>query len=450
VTSTILLYALLLALAAGVMAFILAPLFGRGNAQDSAAGADSAAVALDVLRERRRELETALAHLPAESAERRSALAEFAAQATVELPAQGPGPASGQVPAALTGTTRGRTIAAVLIALLLAVPTAVFYGIAGMPEAAAPEVRKLREPANLDELVEQLRKRLATQPDELEGWVVLGRSEMLRGQLDAAREAFERALVLAPRDPQVKVDLADALAQSAGANLDGRPITLIREALADDPRNAKALALAGAWEFTQGNTAAALGHWRALLQVLPPQSPQAGQIAGFIADLEAGRRPGSTGSTGPAAQAGSPPATGATTPPAGPAASAAPASDTAAHRISGRIELDPALAARVAPSATLFVVARLLDADGRPSGPPLAVLRARAADLPLNFSLDDSQAMSPAARLSGQPAGARIAVVARISSSGDAAVKPGDLQGRSAPVTVGSGDVSVRIDRVAD
>lgn len=446
-TPTILLYAVLLALAAGVMAFILAPLFGRGSAQDTAVGADSEAVALDVLRERRRELDTALAHLPAESAERRSALAEFAAQATVELPARGPGAAAGQVPTALTGTTRGRTVAAALIALLLAVPTAVFYGIAGMPEAASPEVRQLREPANLDELVEQLRKRLATRPDELEGWVVLGRSEMLRGRVDAAREAFERALVLAPRDPQVKVDLADALAQSAGANLDGRPITLIREALADDPRNAKALALAGAWEVTHGNTAAALGHWRALLQVLPPQSPQATQIAGFIADLEAGRRPGSTSSTGPAAQASSPPAMGAATPPAGPAA---PASDTAAHRISGRIELDPALAARVAPSATLFVAARLLDADGRPSGPPLAVLRARAADLPLDFSLDDSQAMSPAARLSGQPAGARIAVVARISSAGDAAVKPGDLQGRSTPVAVGSSEVRVRIDRVAE
>jgi len=76
---------------------------------------------------------------------------------------------------------------------------------------------------------------------------------------------------------------------------------------------------------------------------------------------------------------------------------------------------------------------------------PLAVLRRRAADLPLSFSLDDSMAMSPAMKLSAFP---RVVVGARISKSGGATPQPGDLQGASQPVANSSGAVSVTIDKI--
>jgi cytochrome c-type biogenesis protein CcmH len=115
----------------------------------------------------------------------------------------------------------------------------------------------------------------------------------------------------------------------------------------------------------------------------------------------------------------------------------------AAGAVSGRVQIAPALAARVAPGDTLFVFARAAQ------GPrmPLAILR-RTADLQgLDFSLDDSMAMAPELRLSGF---ARVVIGARISRSGQATPQPGDLVGQSAAVAPGARGVQVLIDRVQE
>jgi cytochrome c-type biogenesis protein CcmH len=76
---------------------------------------------------------------------------------------------------------------------------------------------------------------------------------------------------------------------------------------------------------------------------------------------------------------------------------------------------------------------------------PLAVVRASAGELPRDFRLDDSMAMTPAARLSRANA---VIVEARISKSGSATPAPGDLQGKSATVKPGARDVSIAIDDI--
>jgi cytochrome c-type biogenesis protein CcmH len=98
----------------------------------------------------------------------------------------------------------------------------------------------------------------------------------------------------------------------------------------------------------------------------------------------------------------------------------------------------------------VFVVARTVDDAGRPAGPPVAVLRARGADLPLAFSLDDRMAMSPAARLSTVPEGTRVVVVVRVSRTGEAAARTGDLQGASPPVRPGASGLRVLVDTVVE
>ncbi|MBV8033092.1 MAG: c-type cytochrome biogenesis protein CcmI, partial [Betaproteobacteria bacterium] len=111
----------------------------------------------------------------------------------------------------------------------------------------------------------------------------------------------------------------------------------------------------------------------------------------------------------------------------------------AAAKLEGTVTLAPALAARVKPDDTLFVYAR------SPDGPPMpvAIVRARASELPLRFALDDSSAMDPQRKLSDVP---RVVVVARISRSGNAIPQAGDLQGASAPVANAASGVQVRID----
>jgi cytochrome c-type biogenesis protein CcmH len=104
-----------------------------------------------------------------------------------------------------------------------------------------------------------------------------------------------------------------------------------------------------------------------------------------------------------------------------------------------RITLAPALAAKAAPDDTLFIFARAPQ-GGRA---PLAILRKQVRDLPLAVTLDDSLAMSPAMRLSSVT---QVVVGARISKSGNAMPQPGDLQGLSAVVPVGTQGMKLEIN----
>jgi cytochrome c-type biogenesis protein CcmH len=232
--------------------------------------------------------------------------------------------------------------------------------------------------------------------------------------------AFKQALALKPDDPNLLADFADALAVVNGRNLEGEPGKLIARALEVDPNNLKALSLAGTAAFLRKDFAGALRHWEKLAQVAP-DSDFARQIQGGID--EARRLAG-----GPA------PGTPAQAPPQ-------PAAKTAAASVSGTVTLSKQLAGKAAPDDTVFVFARA--AEG--SRVPLAILRKQVKDLPLKFTLDDSMAMSPAAKLSGSP---KVIVGARVSRSGGALAQPGDLQGLSAPVDVGSSGLAIEIGQV--
>ncbi|HCX33016.1 MAG TPA: c-type cytochrome biogenesis protein CcmI, partial [Rhodocyclaceae bacterium] len=109
--------------------------------------------------------------------------------------------------------------------------------------------------------------------------------------------------------------------------------------------------------------------------------------------------------------------------------------------ISGTVSLAPALAARAAPEDVVFIFARAAE------GPrmPVAILRKQVKDLPLEFRLDDSMAMSPGATLS---AAGRLVVGARVSRSGNAIPKPGDLEALSGPVAANASGLTLTIDKV--
>jgi hypothetical protein len=113
-----------------------------------------------------------------------------------------------------------------------------------------------------------------------------------------------------------------------------------------------------------------------------------------------------------------------------------------ARSIKVTVRLGPALAAKAAPGDAVYIFARAAQ------GPkmPLAIVRKQVRDLPATITLDDSMAMVPDMKMSGVP---ELVIGARVSKSGDAITKPGDLEGYTAPLKAGAtGPVEVVIASV--
>ena len=100
-----------------------------------------------------------------------------------------------------------------------------------------------------------LAERLKSQPADVEGWVMLGRSYTVLSRYRDAATAFRRAIDLQPSNPNLLADLADVIAMSQGRRLAGEPARLIQAALDADPRHVKALALAGSGRRGPGTAA---------------------------------------------------------------------------------------------------------------------------------------------------------------------------------------------------
>ena len=193
-------------------------------------------------------------------------------------------------------------------------------------------------------------------------------------------------------------DYADAVAFVQGGKIAGEPESYIAKALALNPQHPKALWLKASADQEAGRYAAAVAAWRRLQAVLPADSADAKIVAANLQqDLKL-------------------------------AGVASPVSPASPMSVSGEISLAPALNAKAAAGATLFIIAKSVDSPGA----PVAVLRSKVGTWPLKFTLDDSQSMLPGRNLSSS---GRVSVEVRISKSGQPLPAAGDLQGVSGIVS---------------
>jgi cytochrome c-type biogenesis protein CcmH len=246
---------------------------------------------------------------------------------------------------------------------------------------------------------------------------MLARSYKAMGRYDDAAKAYGRAGAFIDDEPALLADYADILVAVSGTFV-GKPRELITKALKRDPDHAHALWLSGTAEFEAGKFNQAIGDWERLLKQLPPDSDEARSVQGSIA--EAVSRGGKAGAA-PAAKA--------------------PQKVGAGDTVKGRVELAAALKDKAAPSDTVMVIAR--PADG--SRMPLAVLRAKVAELPLQFTLDDKLAMSPDHAISRHK---EVSIEARISKTGMANPQPGDLLSAPQTVKVGASGIKLLVEQI--
>src|SRR5206468_3384215 len=127
----------------------------------------------------------------------------------------------------------------------------------------------------LEAMVQQLADRLAQNPEDVEGWKMLGKSYSVMGRFAEAVNAYSKAAVRSPRDAQLLADLADALAMARGQNMKGEPEELVLRALQIDPSNLKSLALAGTAAFERSDFAGAVRYWQRMLPLVAPDSEDA-------------------------------------------------------------------------------------------------------------------------------------------------------------------------------
>ena len=269
-------------------------------------------------------------------------------------------------------------------------------------------------PDDIARMMQQLEQHLAANPDDAEGWAMLGRSRRALHEFDAAARAWLRAAELQPENADYLTNYAEALGLAAQGDLTGKPTQLLVRALDLDPENAKALALSGSAAFARSDYSGAIGYWEKLL-ALSADDPELAEAL-------------RTGITEARARLGNN------------VSEATPADSNKADSVAGSVTLAPALSQSANPDDTVFIFVRAAEGPGM----PLAVTRVRVGELPYQFRLDDSMSMSQGRKISDFE---QLVVGARVSKNGSAARSSGDLEGFSGIIAAGTNDVRVVIDQ---
>jgi cytochrome c-type biogenesis protein CcmH len=271
-------------------------------------------------------------------------------------------------------------------------------------------------------MVATLARRLAQHPEDLNGWLLLGRSYTVLEETPLAVRAYERATQLSKgENVDALLGLAEALITQDDSQLSGRAGELVERALTLAPQSPKALFYGAAAAIQRKQLPLARERFTALLAENPPDNvrPIIQQQINAIDQALGAAGQGAAAAGGPAAM----PATG------------------QAARVQITISLAPGVHAAGKADAPLFVFVR----DPRAAGPPLAVKRL-AAQFPQTVELSSADAMLAG---HGMQVGQDVEIVARLSSSGGPLARTGDPYGSVAYHVAAAGAVAVVIDRLS-
>ncbi len=361
---------------------------------------------LQILRDQLAELDADLANGTLSSAQHENARAELERRVLDESQ-------QGSVDGAQQ--TAGRAwLTPLVVGVLLPIVSVGLYMHLGSSDGIDVEAYSRQEAANITpddvaRMVGRLEQHLAANPDDVEGWAMLGRARSALQQFDASAQAWRRAAELQPDNADILTDYAEAVALSQQGSLAGEPGRLLSRALELEPSHPKGLALSGSAAFARGDYGAAIDYWQRLLTVSAEDD-----------ELSAALKTGIAEARSRLAQAG--------------------AGGQKSASVAGNVSLSPQLSQSVAADDTVFIFARATKEPGM----PLAVARIKVSELPYQFRLDDSMAMTSERKLSDFE---QLVIVARVSKSGSAQRASGDLEGFSAIVAAGASDVQIMIDQ---
>ena len=320
----------------------------------------------------------------------------------------------------------------VALALAFVIPAAALwmYDNFGTPEGidiqGSPVVVNSNDPhsnqsGDMEAAVANLRQRLAQFPDDLDGWMLLARTLKSIQQYAEAADALEQAHALAPDNPVIMAELAEAwIYETPDGHVPESSVAMLERALDIDPQLQKGLWLMGIASMQAGDDPFAISYWQSLLEQLEPGSNVYVMVDEQITEAQArmGMIPHDHDHDHePAAE--------------GVAAAAEPASEGGDAAWNGtRVVLDAADGAKQAldNGAVLYIMIR---AAGPAVGPPLGVQRITRPSFPLEVTITDADSMMAERKISSEQ---EIQLQARVSLTGSPAAQPGDWQSSSKSV----------------
>jgi len=261
------------------------------------------------------------------------------------------------------------------------------------------------EAQQMDSMIASLRSKLAENPDDLDGWMLLARSLRATQQFEDALEALETADRLSPGNPYIMTDTVETrIYMTPGGKITPEMVATLKQALELQPGLQKALWLLGIASSQDGDNAMAITYWETLLEGVEPGSNVAKSVEAQI----------NAAKTQMGMSIEEPPA--------------APADDGSWPGIQLSVRAGDEEQSRIPAGGVLYVMIR---SPGPAMGPPIGVRRIIDPRLPLEITITDQDSMLKERQISAET---EVQLQARISLTGSPAANTGDWQ--SAPIIV--------------
>jgi len=161
---------------------------------------------------------------------------------------------------------------------------------AGHPQTATAESAPTGDSAaiaSVDDMIGRVEARLEEDPDDVEGWRMLGWSYFRTGNLERAEEAYARALELAPDDAGTSSAYGEVLVRLSGGRVTDEAVAAFNDALEGVPNDPRARFLLGLRKEQDGDPAGAIADWLALLDTANPGDDWANDVRSRVAELAA-------------------------------------------------------------------------------------------------------------------------------------------------------------------
>lgn len=306
-----------------------------------------------------------------------------------------------------------------LAVVVVVAGSAALYAYIGAPNAdtvAAQSGGPSGSVASVEQMVASLDARLQENPNDVNGWKMLGRSYMELGDLPRAISAFEKAVALENgNNGETLISLGEAVLSNDRSSIDGRAGELFESGLALAPSSPRGLFYGGFSAIQRGDRALAADRWEMLLAQGPP--PEIRDVLELRIAEWRGQPLPQTGSSA--------------APPAAPRSQAV---------VNVDISLSDAAGEVVGSNSSVFVIAR----DPAQPSPPIAVARRTVADLPATVGISDTDAM-----IRGRVPSAyeELEVIVRVSRSGQPIAQPGDWFGQQLVRPAESASASIVVDQ---